>query len=299
MKMIITIIIRLTLSCLVAGTIMGMTFVFTNKAKKANEFAREERVVYSLLGFSADNPIPESMGLYEVFRYLVIEAGQQSIGYLVPVGGHGEGGGFSFVRISLDGAFVDKTDVDITHEKVRERGDRDAAVQAAMGSDRQARFVDQTVIVTDHGKRTAYLLSGKFPGFKTNIAVMMALDPAYSMIGLEIMEHEEDPGLGAEIEQDYFKNQFKYKPFDKLKTIDVVKEPMPADYVEALEGGIDETAAADLMKQYKDKDIYALTGATISSKAVSSGVKGMVKKFAYRLDILDQVLEQQHIGVPF
>ena len=53
------------------------------------------------------------------------------------------------------------------------------------------------------------------------------------------------------------------------------------------------------MEHYKDQDIYALTGATISSDAVSSGVKGMTKKFAYRLDILDHVLEQQHIGVPF
>ena len=171
MNMITTIIFRLTLSCLVAGTIMGTTFVFTDKAKKANEFAREERVAYSLLGFSAQNPIPESMGMYEVFRYLVTENDQQSIGYLVPVGGHGEEGGFSFVRISLDAAFIDKTDVAITHDKVRERGDRDAAVQAALGPDRAVRFVDQTVVVTDHGKRTAYLLQGKFPGFKTNIAV--------------------------------------------------------------------------------------------------------------------------------
>ena len=46
MKMIFTIIFRLTVSCLIAGTIMGMTFIVTNKAKKANEFAREEKVVY-------------------------------------------------------------------------------------------------------------------------------------------------------------------------------------------------------------------------------------------------------------
>lgn len=299
MKMILTIIFRLTISCIVAAAIMGMTFVFTNKAKKENEFAREERVVYSLLGFSADNPIPETMGIYEVFRYLVTENGQQSIGYLVPVGGHGEDGGFTFVRVSLDAAFIDKTDVELAHDKVRESGDRDAAIQAAVGQDKQIRFVEQTIVVTDHGQRTAYLLHGKFPGFKTNIAVMLALDPAYSIIGLEIMEHEEDPGLGAEIEQDYFKNQFKFKPFEKIKTIEVVKEPLPVDYVDALEGRIDEAAAMDMMRQYKDNDIYALTGATISSDAVSSGVKGMTKKFAYRLDILDKVLEEQHIGVPF
>jgi len=299
MKMIITIIFRLTVSCLLAGLVMGTTFVLTNKAKKANEFAREERVVYSLLGFSKENPIPESMGMYEVFRYLVSENGQQTIGYLVPLGGHGEDGGFSFIRIDLDAAFVDKTDVALSHDKVREQGDRDAAVQAALGTDKTIRFVEQTVVVTDHGERTAYLLHGKFPGYKTNIAIMLALAPDYSVIGLEIMEHEEDPGLGAEIEQNYFKKQFMFKPFEKIKAIEVVKEPMPVEYVDALEGKIDEAAAADMMKQYKDNDIYALTGATISSDAVSSGIKAMTRKFAYRFDVLDQVIEEQHIGVPF
>lgn len=299
MKMILTIIFRLTISCLIAGTIMGMTFIITNKAKKENEFAREEKVVYSLLGYSRENPIPESMGMHEVFRYIVTEGDQQSIGYLVPVGAHGEEGGFSFVRISLDGTFVDRTDVVLSEENVREQGDRDVAIQTAVGTATQIRFTDQTIVVTDHGERTAYLLHGKFPGFKTNIAVMLALDPAYSVIGLEIMEHEEDPGLGAEIEQDYFKNQFKFKPFEKIKTIEVDKKPMPPEYVDALEARIDESAAVAMMKQYKDQNIYALTGATISSDAVSSGVKGITKKFAYRLDILDKVLDEQHIGVPF
>ncbi|MEJ2058099.1 MAG: hypothetical protein P8X39_09715, partial [Desulfofustis sp.] len=144
MKMILTIIFRLTVSCLIAGTIMGMTFIFTNKAKKANELAREESVVYSLLGFSKDNPIAESMGIHEIFRYVVTEGDQQSIGYLVPVGSHGEGGAFSFVRISLDGTFIDRTEVALSEEEVRDQGVRNAAVEAAVGASRQVRFADQT-----------------------------------------------------------------------------------------------------------------------------------------------------------
>lgn len=299
MKMILTIIFRLTVSCLIAGTIMGMTFIMTNKAKKANEIAREEKVVYALLGFSKDNPIPESTGIHEVFRYLVLEGEIQSLGYLVPTGGHGGEGGFTFIRISLDATFIDQSEVSLTEDKVRERGDRDAAIQKALGESRQIRFVDQTIVVTDHGSRTAYLLHGKFPGFKTNIGIMLALNPNYSIIGLEVMEHEEDPGLGAEIEQDYFKNQFKRKDFEKVKSLEVVKKPLPDEYLEALEGRIDEAAVIKIMEQYKDQDIYALTGATISSDAVSSGVKAMTKKFAYRLDILDKVLEEQQIAVPF
>jgi Na+-translocating ferredoxin:NAD+ oxidoreductase subunit G len=299
MKNILTIIFRLTLSCLVAGLIMGTTFVLTDKAKKANEHAREQKVVYSLLGYSGDQEIPESLSLHELFRYVVTDGEGQSIGYLVPVGDHGRDGGFSFVRIGLDGAYINHVPVQISEENVREQGARDAAVQDALGADKTIRFIDQTIVVTDNGQRIAYLLSGKFPGFKTNIAIILALDPEYSIIGLEIMEHEEDPGLGAEIEQDYFKNQFKYKPFEEIKNLEVIKEPLPDQYFAALEGKMDEADAVDIMQQYRDQDIYALTGATISAVAVSSGVKSMTRKFAYRLDLLDSVLDQQQIAVPF
>ncbi|MEE4167263.1 MAG: FMN-binding protein [Desulfocapsaceae bacterium] len=298
MKNILTIIFRLTISCLIAGLVMGTTFVFTNQAKKANEHAREEKVMYSLLGYSKENPIPESMGLHELFRYVVGDGDAQSIGYLLPSGSHDEAQ-FNFVRIDLDGQFIDNSPVSISEGKVRELKDRDAAVQRALGPGKQIRFVDQTMVVNEDGDRIAYLLGGKFPGFKTHIAIMLALDPNYSVLGLEVMEHEEDPGLGAEIEQDYFKKQFVYKPFEQIKTIEVVKAPLPDEYYQALEGRIDESAAVDIMKQYSDQDIYALTGATISSAAVSSGVRAMARKFAYRLDILDDVLNEQQIAVPF
>ncbi len=299
MKNILTIILRLTVSCLIAGLIMGMTFVFTNKAKKANEHAREEKVVYSLLGYSKANPIPDSMGLHEIFRYVVSDGETQSIGYLLPSGGHGDPESFNFVRIDLDGKYLDSSAVAISEVKVKEQKDRDAAVQLALGAGRGVRFVDQTIVVTEGDGRRAYLLGGKFPGYKTNIAIMLALDPSYSILGLEVMEHEEDPGLGAEIEQEYFKNQFKLKPFERIKSIEVVKAPLPDEYFDALEGRVDESAAVDIMKQYSDQDIYALTGATISSAAVSTGVRAMTKKFAYRLDILDRVLTEQQIAVPF
>ncbi len=299
MKMIFTIIFRLTVSCLIAGTIMGTTFVLTNKAKKANEFAREEKVVYALLGYSKANPIPKSMGLHEIFRYVVSDGKSQSIGYLLPVDAQGHKAGFAFIRINLDGAYIDSTPVSLSEEKVRNPSDRAAAIAGAIGPGKDIRFTDQTIVVTNNGKRTAYLLSGKFPGFKTHIAIILALNPDYSIIGFEVMEHEEDPGLGAEIEQDYFKNQFKYKTFEKTKTLKVVKAPLPGDYFDALEGRIDKAEAIALMKEYREKDIYALTGATISSMAVSSGIKGMSRKFAYRLDILDKVLQEQKIAVPF
>ena len=298
MKNIITIIIRLTLSCILAGLVMGTTYIFTSNAKKHNEHVNEQRVMYGLLGYNKDKPAPETTAMHEVYRYVVTEGETLTLGYLVPLGEHG----FSFVTIDLDGKFLAKTPVDISHELVIDDTERNKVIATSLGVEKSLRYADKTIIVTDNGQRTAYLLPGAFPGFKTFISVMLALDPSFTSLGLEVMEHEEDPGLGGEIVQDYFKNQFKGKPFAVLKKLDVVKTPIPTDYLKALEAnksGMTEQDIATIQEQYKDKDIYALTGATISSRAVTNGAKGIVKKFAYRISILDTVLKEQQIAVPF
>lgn len=298
MKDILSIVFRLTVSCLMAATVMGAAFIVTNNAKKHNEHVREERTMYGLLGYGEHKPAPKTLALHQMYRYVITEPGRQLIGYLVPTGKEGKQG-YTLVSLDLEGKLADRKEVPLDAEQSREKEDRDKAIQAAVGPGKEIRFADHTIVVTDNGKRVAYLLGGKFPGFKTFINVMLALDQKYSMLGLEVLEHEEDPGLGAEIEQKYFKNQFKGRAFDVLKGIEVVKEPLPAEYQQALEGRLADADVSRIMEQYKDKNIYALTGATISSRMLTEGVKGMVKKFAYRLDILDRVLAEQKIAVSF
>ncbi|MBU0680608.1 MAG: FMN-binding protein [Proteobacteria bacterium] len=298
MKNILTIVIRLTLSCILAGTVMGTTYVFTSNAKKHNEHVNEQKVMLSLLGYTKDKPAPDSMAMHEVYRYVVTEGDVLSLGYLVPEQGHV----FTFVTIDLNGTFLATMPVDISHDLVIDDNERAKAITTALGAGKSLRYADKTIVVTDNGQRMAYLLPGAFPGFKTFISVMLALDPSFTILGLEIMEHEEDPGLGGEIVQDYFKNQFKGKPFAVLKKLKVAKTPIPAEYLKALEAKKSGMTAADvatIQEQYKDKDIYALTGATISSRSVTNGAKAIVKKFAYRISILDGVLKEQQIAVPF
>jgi electron transport complex protein RnfG len=298
MKNIITIVVRLTLSCLLAATVMGLCFIFTNNAKKHNEHVKEQQVMYSLLGYKGDAKAPESLALHEVYRYVISNSEKQTIGYLVP-SQQGAEQNFLFVNIDLNGSLIESKPISLSEIEALEPETRNKAVIAAVGPGYQVTFADQTVVVTDNGNRVGYLLGGKFQGFKTFVNVMLAVDPTFTLIGLEILEHEEDPGLGAEIEQDYFKNQFKGKPFEALKTIDVVKAPIPSDYLKALNGKMSEEDVLRFREQYKDKDIYALTGATISTKAVADGVKGIVKKFAYRVDVLDKVLKEQQLAVSF
>jgi Na+-translocating ferredoxin:NAD+ oxidoreductase subunit G len=298
MKNIITIVIRLTVSCLLAASVMGLCFIFTSNAKKHNEHVQEQKVIYELLGYKGGAKIPDSMALHEVYRYVITGGDKQSIGYLVPQG-HGKETGFLFVNIDLTGALLASKAVTLSAAEALEPKIRGKAIEQAAGPGYTVKFADQTIVVTEDGKRIAYLLGGKFQGFKTFVNVMLAVDPKFTILGLEVLEHEEDPGLGAEIDQDYFKNQFKGKPFEALKAIEVVKAPLPADYLDALNGKIGEEEIVKFREQYKDKAIYALTGATISSKAVSEGVKGIVTKFAYRLNVLDKILKEQQLAVSF
>jgi electron transport complex protein RnfG len=298
MKEIISIVVRLTVSCLMAASVMGLCFIFTSNAKKHNEHVKEQKVMYELLGYKGGAEIPSSIAMHEVYRYVISSSEKQSIGYVVPER-QGTEDGFLLVNIDLSGSLIETKTIALSESEVLEAEIRTKAVLAAVGPGYEVSFADQTVVVTDNGSRIAYLIGGKFQGFKTFINVMLAVAPDFSLVGLEILEHEEDPGLGAEIEQDYFKNQFKGKPFEALKTVDVVKAPIPADYLKALNGKVSEEDVLKFREQYKDKDIYALTGATISTKAVSNGVKGIVKKFAYRVNVLDKVLKEQQLTVSF
>ncbi len=297
MKDIITIVVRLTLSCLLAATVMGICFIFTSNAKKHNEHVKEQQVMYELLGYKGDVKVPDSVAMHEIYRYVISGNDTQTIGYLMPKS-HGEEG-FLFVNINLDGSLFESKSVELTEAEALEAESRNKAIQDAVGPGFQVMFADQTIVVTENGSRIAYLLGGKFQGFKTFINVMLATDPNFALVGLEILEHEEDPGLGAEIEQDYFKNQFKGKPFEAIKAIDVVKAPIPPDYWQALNGKSGQEELLKFRKQYKDKDVYALTGATISTRAVCNGVKGIVTKFAYRVNVLDKVLKEQQLAVSF
>jgi Na+-translocating ferredoxin:NAD+ oxidoreductase subunit G len=299
MKQILRITIGLIISCLAAGTIMGSAYVFTAKAKKHNEHQKEQDTMLGLLGYGKGKPAPSALKLQSIYRYVIDEKGSKYLGYMFPVK-KGNDSGYGLLVITLEGKFHAFHELKITAEQALDAGEREKALAAVL----KGTFVysDETVAASMDGKRVAYLLPGHFQGFKTFIKVMLAVDPSYDILGLEIMEHEEDPGLGGDIVQDFFKNQFKNKSYQKLKQLEVVKEPLPEEYRKALEvkkGAMSQEELQRIRAKYQDSDIYALTGATISSQAVTDGVKGMVKRFAYRVEVLERVVQSQKIPAAF
>jgi len=304
MKQILRIIIGLTISCLIAALVMGSVFTITDKAKKHNEHLNVQGTMLGLLGYNKARPAPSDLKLHSIYRYIIEDGGEKYLGYMVPVE-KGNKEGYELLVIDLKGKFVAKDAVHISPEKVLEAVERETALKAVLKPPKTFVYADATIIATMGNKRMAYLLPGRFQGFKTFIKVMLALDPTFKILGLEILEHEEDPGLGGEIEQEYFKNQFSDKDFKKVKELKAIKEPLPEEYRSYLErgkwkeGAFSEAAISAIQSKYQDKDIYALTGATISSKAVTDGVKSMIKRFAYRVEILDGAIAGQNVAVAF
>ena len=290
-KDILSIIFRLTLTCLVAGIIMGAAFVLTHDAKERNESARDQKVMFELLGYDKQNPAPDSMKLYPIHRFVLDENEQLSIGYLIPA--QQETSSILLV-LDLNGNFVKQYPID--HKLLLQTNSEDSnSIHKAVGSNVQSRYADTILVAKDNGKRMAYILDGKYPGFKTFIHVKMALSQSYDMLGFEVLEHEEDPGLGAEIVQPYFKNQFNGKTAEQMKTLDVTRDPLPDDFRNALTDKVQGAEKEQILKKHQDEPIYALTGATISSRSVLNGNKSMVKKFIYRIEVLDKVIQSQNI----
>jgi electron transport complex protein RnfG len=99
------------------------------------------------------------------------------------------------------------------------------------------------------GKTIGYVVLASSKGYSSFINMLVAVDPDYKVKGIDILKHSETPGLGDQVEKDWFKGQFKGKTEEHLNVI----------------------------KGETKDDIQAISGATISSRAVTKGVKEAVE----------------------
>lgn len=94
-----------------------------------------------------------------------------------------------------------------------------------------------------------YIVEGFGKGYSSYIHLLASVDKNFIVQKISILGHGETPGLGDEIEKDYFLNRFKGKSVDNLVVI---------------------------KRETSDK-IQAITGATISTRAVTEdGVRNGV-----------------------
>lgn len=101
-----------------------------------------------------------------------------------------------------------------------------------------------------------YIVESYGKGYSSYIDMLIAVNDSFTVEKLNILEQHETPGLGDEIQQPYFQDQFKGKTLDHL-----VVRKLPTEV-----------------------DIQAVSGATISSRAVTEdGVKKGVEMLKDKL----------------
>jgi electron transport complex protein RnfG len=110
-----------------------------------------------------------------------------------------------------------------------------------------------TFLAQKGGQTIAYVIPSEPKGYGGPIKMLVAVAKDGSVMDFTILEANETPGLGDNAAKPPFRGQFKGK---KLENLEVVKVPSDT------------------------KHIQAMTGATISSRAVTLGVKNAVEAAA-------------------
>lgn len=108
---------------------------------------------------------------------------------------------------------------------------------------------DQWFEAKKDGKVIAYVIPSETKGYGGEIKMLVAVASDGKVIDYNILTSNETPGLGDNASKEPFRSQFKGKEESKLT---VVKDPSDKE------------------------DIQAMTGATISSRAVTLAVKNAV-----------------------
>ncbi|MGD8352356.1 MAG: FMN-binding protein [Nitrospirota bacterium] len=128
--------------------------------------------------------------------------------------------------------------------------------------------------VMKDGEAAGYIVETYGKGYSSYINVLVAVDPDFTVRKINILHQAETPGLGDEIMTEEFMGQYRGKDLDHLEVI----------------------------KGETEDKIQALTGATISSRAVTSGVRDGVEmlreKYAGVALIPGEAEEEGHAGRP-
>lgn len=110
-------------------------------------------------------------------------------------------------------------------------------------------------VFDENNEQIGYALTYSGSGFQGKIRLMIGMDNSLEkVLGLKVLEQVETPGLGTKITEDDFTNQFK--ELIAVPKIDWVKGVSPS----------------------KPNEIQAITGATISSKAVVAIMNDGIEK---------------------
>jgi electron transport complex protein RnfG len=257
--------VSMAVACALGAAVLGSLYVVTDRHRRAAELRTERSAIEELLGLDSSAVVLEIRQYFEPQRRTVVywlldgnDAAQQLV-------------------FSLDGRLQSR------------------ARSAASGAE-GLMPLGRLFLAQHDGRLLGIVVEGSAKGYKNRIRFLVALTRDFEIAGVRVVEHEEDPGLGAEVARSTFAGQFVARPASDLPALEVTRDPMPEDWRAALvELQRVPTASwqprhRELLDRERHRPIYAVTGATISSRALTNGVRATVDHFRRRWALLEPYL---------
>jgi Na+-translocating ferredoxin:NAD+ oxidoreductase subunit G len=259
-----TIVLSMVTVCGLGAAVLGGVYVVTARHSEAQERATEAREVSSLLALDARATVLEVRSFLWPERRAVLYRA-------TPMGGEAEGLELAF---DLDGVRIEEAVRPDGGGRLQRR--KDALVP-----------LGRVFVARRDGVPAGFVVEGESRGYKNRIRFLVGLSSDWRITGVRVVEHEEDPGLGAEIATPEFEGQFVGRS-GEAEALRVTRDPMPEDWRSALTElrrmarGPWSDRHRGLRQREGKRPIYAVTGATISSRALSDGVRVTVERFRSR-----------------
>ncbi len=264
----------MTVVCALAGVLLGGAFVSTHRYREAAGRRSEQRAILDLLQLDSSATVLE-------IRQLLSPARREVVYRAGPLGG----APLREVVFALDGRLVA---AGAMAPPAQGRGPGADVARA----DRGLVPLGRIFVATRAGANAGFVIEGESRGYKNRIRFFVGLTPAFEVAGVRVVEHEEDPGLGAEVATAAFQGQYLGRTAADLAALSVTRDPMPEDWRAAL-ATLARTPLASwrerhaaLVAREGGRPIYAVTGATISSRALTDGVRETVDHFQRRWALL-------------
>ena len=267
---VIRIAVSMTAACAIGAAILGGVYVGTERYAEAARVQSERRAVSEMLALEPGTPV------LEVRQYVWPE--RREVIYRTAGGGAETDLAFTF-----EGDLVD-----------REGANPAGAANPGAAADEEKRWkpMGRLFVAGRSPALAGFVVEGESRGYKNRIRFFVALDEEFRISGVRVVQHEEDPGLGAEVATPWFQSQFEGRQAPDLAALDVTKDPMPEDWRAALMDRRRMAAGAwrdrygSLAEREAVRPIYAVTGATISSRALTDGVRTTVDHFRHRWELI-------------
>lgn len=266
------IVLSMTVACLAGAAVLGVVYLGTDRYRRAAAESAERGAIRDMLGLDA------GARLVEVRQFL--EPRARRVVYRAAVYGDAASQARE-VTFTLDGAAV---------------GER--SIPASAPVPRELVGLGRMFVATraPGGGVAGFVAEGVTHGYKAPIRFFVAMTPDFEIADMRVVEIQDDPGLGAEVAQPWFREQYVGRTAQEIARLSVTRDPMPEDWKAALVAFARRAPDGperhrDLLRRERTKPIYAVTGATISSRAVTEGVRNTVDHFRRRWWLLAPHLE--------